>query len=197
MKKATRRKKQKRQRGTIGFLLLSLVMVMGLFVLVMNFAIPSNPEFPINNREEFFQKMAPYAQKEGKKHGLYPSIILAQAALESNYGESVLSKEYNNYFGIKGTKENGVSLNTDEIYDGERVSVEDYFRVYDSVKESFQDYGNLIGKASRYSIVREAASPEEYAQNLYKAGYSTNPRYGDSLLHLVEQYNLKTYDEDL
>lgn len=147
----------------------------------------------IMNREDFFAEFAPLAQEVGKKYDLYPSVILAQAAVESNFGESELSKHYNNYFGIKGK---GVVLPTVEMEGEEEKMVQDGFRTYGSARESFYDYGKLIAKAPRYEAVRTAESPEAYARALYPAGYSTNPRYGDILIRTMEAYNLKSYDEN-
>ena len=147
----------------------------------------------VHSREDFFGAYAPLAQEVGKKYDLYPSVILAQAAVESNFGESELSKYYNNYFGIKGE---GVVLPTMEMEGEEEKMVQDGFRTYSSARESFYDYGKLIAKAPRYEAVRRAESAEAYARALYPAGYSTNPRYGDILIRTMETYNLKAYDEN-
>ena len=147
----------------------------------------------ILNREDFIAEFAPLAQEVGKKYDLYPSVILAQAAVESNFGESDLSKHYNNYFGIKGE---GVVLPTMEMEGEKEKMVQDGFRTYGSARESFYDYGKLIAKAPRYEAVRTAESPEAYARALYPAGYSTNPHYGDILIRTMEAYNLKSYDEN-
>lgn len=185
---------KKRKRKNI---LLLVVLVLGMGFLFQEVAkIRMNKEVKLAQEEEFFQILAPYAQDIGRDYGLFPSIILAQAALESSYGKSQLSQEYNNYFGIKGTGKNGVSLDTEEVYGGERVKIKDYFRVYSGVKESFKDYGRLIGKAPRYAPVREAKNREEYAHRLYQTGYSTNPKYGDILLEIVDQYQLDRFDKE-
>lgn len=147
----------------------------------------------VHSREDFFSAYAPLAREVGKKYDLYPSVILAQAAVESNFGESELSRNYNNYFGIKGK---GVVLPTIEMEGERKMAVEDGFRTYDSARESFYDYGKLIAKAARYEPVREAKSAEAYAMALHPAGYSTNPRYGDILIEVMTVYNLKSYDEN-
>ncbi|MDY3118266.1 MAG: glucosaminidase domain-containing protein [Peptoniphilus sp.] len=144
------------------------------------------------NREDFFAEFAPLAQEVGKKYDLYPSVILAQAAVESNFGASELSREYNNYFGIKGK---GVVLPTIEMEGERQKNVQDGFRTYESARKSFYDYGKLIHEADRYRAVREAKNAESYARALYPAGYSTNPHYGDILLKTIKMYNLQIYDE--
>ena len=147
----------------------------------------------VHSREDFFTAFAPLAQAVGKKYDLYPSVILAQAAVESNFGESELSKHYNNYFGIKGE---GVVLPTMEMEGETEKMVKDGFRTYGSARESFFDYGKLIAKAPRYEAVRRAESAEAYAKALHPAGYSTNPHYGDILIRTIKAYNLKAYDEN-
>ena len=178
---------KKRKRA----LLLAMVFVVALLFLLRPRYEPDRAS--ILNREDFFAEFAPLAQEVGKKYGLYPSVILAQAAVESNFGESELSKCYNNYFGIKGE---GVVLPTMEMEGEEEKMVQDGFRTYGSARESFYDYGKLIAKAARYEPVREATSAEAYAMALHPAGYSTNPRYGDILIEVMTVYNLKSYDEN-
>lgn len=177
---------KKRKRA----LLLAMAFVAALLFLLRPSYEPDRAS--IMNREDFFAEFAPLAQEVGKKYDLYPSVILAQAAVESNFGESELSKHYNNYFGIKGK---GVVLPTMEM-EGEEKMVQDGFRTYGSARESFYDYGKLIAKAPRYEAVRRAESAEAYARALYPAGYSTNPHYGDILIRTMEAYNLKAYDEN-
>lgn len=178
---------KKRKRA----LLLAMAFVAALLFLLRPRYEPNRAS--IMNREDFFAEFAPLAQEVGKKYDLYPSVILAQAAVESNFGESELSKHYNNYFGIKGK---GVVLPTVEMEGEEEKMVQDGFRTYGSVRESFYDYGKLIAKAPRYEAVRTAESAEAYARALYPAGYSTNPHYGDILIRTMEAYNLKSYDEN-
>lgn len=147
------------------------------------------------SRESFIEAFAPLAQEVAHQHHLVPSVVLAQAAVESNFGESVLSKQYNNYFGIKGKGENAVILPTMEIENGEEKMIRDGFRSYNSARDSFYDYAQLIAKAPRYAPVREAKTKEEYAMALYPAGYSTNPNYGEILLNTIANYQLDQYDE--
>ena len=187
-------KKKNKKKSIVLFFLLILV---GLSFFKIDHLREENKIDNLDTNEEFFQLMSPYAKRIARDYNLFPSVILAQAALESSYGRSKLSKEYNNYFGIKGTEDNGVSLDTEEIENGTRVKIKDYFRTYNNVKESFTDYGKLIGTKERYKDVREATSKEDYANNLYKTGYSTNPQYGPLLLQIVEQYNLEAYDSDI
>lgn len=190
MNKKRRKNSPSKRQGSLIFLALFVVAVFWLFRPRYN----PDPEM-IHSREDFFETYGPLAQEVGKRYDLIPSVILAQAAVESNFGESQLSKEYNNYFGIKGKGENAVFLPTTEFIDDREENVNDGFRTYDSPRESFYDYGKLIAKAPRYENVRQAKTREAYAEALHPAGYSTNPRYGEILLKTIEGYHLERFDE--
>ncbi|MDO5037869.1 MAG: glucosaminidase domain-containing protein [Tissierellia bacterium] len=190
---ARRRRKNKREIPLWG--LLGMVLFLTLYLFYREGTAYPGPALEEDlSREEFFETYGPLAQEVGAAYDLYPSLILAQAALESNFGQSQLTQDYHNYFGIKGRKEDGVLFQTQEVVQGDFQDQEAYFRAYGSVEESFYDYGDLISSLKRYGTVREATSVEEAAQALYPAGYSTNPNYGDILIRLIEDYKLKKFD---
>lgn len=188
------RKKRGRSRGCA---LPLLLIFLGIFFLGRLLARGKDLEkLNIDSHESFYENLAPYAKKTGEKYNLYPSMILAQAALESGYGESQLAIKYNNLFGMKATDGKGVSLETDEIIDGKRQTQQEVFAVYKDLDHTFDAYGKLLGTASRYEKVTQAASLDEALAALDEAGYSTNPHYGDLLRQLIEKDELYTYDED-
>ena len=63
-------------------------------------------EQSLQSKEKFIKVVAPIAQRAAKPYGLFPSVTIAQACLESNFGQSELSRKYNNLFGVKGTDPN-------------------------------------------------------------------------------------------
>lgn len=147
------------------------------------------------NHEAYFEQMAPLAQKYGRKQGIYPSLILAQSALESGFGQSDLAKVHHNFFGIKRTgQESSAAYQTEEVLGGESVTVTANFRAYDSVEDSVKDYAALVGTLPRYRGVVEAVSPEEAARALVQGGYATDPAYAEKLIHMIQTYDLKQYD---
>jgi len=150
------------------------------------------------SRENFITAVAPYAVENHKKYGIYPSITIAQAILESNWGESQLSREYNNYFGIKSFNESDqrVVLPTYEYVSGERVKIDSAFRAYDNLSKSIEHHGILLGQADRYEKVRSASGYIEAANALYEAGYATDPRYPEKIMNIIEEYNLFIYDSE-
>ncbi len=149
-------------------------------------------------KEEFFLKLSPYAQEVSKTHGVRTSLLLAQAALESNWGQSQLARESNNYFGIKS--KNGREYPTQEFRDSEWEEVKTSFKEYESVYDSVLDYAELLENgtswnAEHYQAVIQADSYQEAATALIDAGYATDPRYAEKIINMIEQYKLNEFDE--
>ncbi|MDO5714127.1 MAG: glucosaminidase domain-containing protein [Tissierellia bacterium] len=186
-----RRNSHKKIYEIIGVLFLFITM--GIIVKAF-FQPPSVEEISTGKEEDFYEHLASIAQSTGKKYNLFPSVILAQAALESGYGKSQLAREYHNLFGVKATTSSSVTLSTTEVEDGNKVKIQGKFQTYPSIKASFKAYGKLVGTAPRYERVRMANSPEEAAHALYQCGYSTNPNYGNMIIKIIERDNLKKYD---
>ena len=146
-------------------------------------------------KKVYIENTTPLAVSIGRKYDLYPSVVLAQSALESNWGTSKLSVEYNNYFGIKGNKtDKDVDLVTTEFINGQEVKVKEPFRQYRSMKDSFKHYGKLISKAPRYEAVRNAKDYREAAYAIKKCGYATDPNYAEKIIYIIENYNLNELD---
>ena len=115
--------------------------------------------------------------------GFFKSVIIAQAAIESNWGRSVLSSRYNNFFGIKAGKSwKGKTVNNSN------------FRVYDSLAESIRDRNRLL-RMPRYKAVEAAATPREQAEAIKSAGYCTATNYVSSIMATIAANNLTCYDK--
>lgn len=130
--------------------------------------------------------------------GLFPSVIIAQAALESNWGKSTLAAKYNNYFGIKaGSSWKGKSVNmtTREVIDGASVTQQSNFRVYTTVLDSILDRNRLITGLARYKSALSAATPEDQIRAIQAGGYATSPNYADTVISIINQNNLKDWDQ--
>lgn len=153
---------------------------------------------------EFIYNLAQSAVELGNKHNLYPSVMMAQAILETGWGKSTLSKAPNyNLFGIKGNyKGNSVKMKTHEYtQNGEKIYIYDYFKKYPSYKESFQDYAAFIrntkGKVRYRNVWRENAPTYEHATaGLYSGGYATDPAYAQKLNNTIRYNKLNRYDEN-
>jgi len=143
---------------------------------------------------EFVKKYKYAAINSAIRSGVYPSITLAQAILESGWGESSLSKApYYNFFGIKGA---GVNMPTTEWNGSSYVGINSNFRTYPNAKASFKDHAKFLQENSRYETngVFAAKNYIEQAQALKKAGYATAPDYDQKLINLINQENLNRWD---
>jgi mannosyl-glycoprotein endo-beta-N-acetylglucosaminidase/stage II sporulation protein P len=151
-------------------------------------------------RSQYIATVAPLAvQARAEYPALFPSLAIAQAVLESGNGRSELAAKYNNHFGIKSNsawKGKVVSLRTKEVYDGREVVINDGFRVYDSIVESFRDRNRFLARNRRYTTngVFSATTPQEQAKALQKAGYATDPKYAQKLIDLIAGQGLERFD---
>ena len=132
--------------------------------------------------------------------GLFPSLFMAQAILESGNGESTLAKKYNNHFGIKASRTwNGkvIDMKTREVYNGRDVYIKDGFRWYNKPEDSFKDRVKFLKNNPRYTKygVFSAKTPEEQAEALQRAGYATSENYASTLKWIINKYNLKELDK--
>jgi flagellar protein FlgJ len=144
-------------------------------------------------RDEFVKKYGSFIHKKVKGTGILAGTLIAQAILESSgkdengdwkVGGSKLSREANNFFGIKSSKSWGgktYNIDTGEVIKGKKVIVNADFRAYDSVKDSIEDYIKLISENPRFSNVLKAKTVNEQAKELKKANYATAPGYADTV----------------
>ena len=154
---------------------------------------------------KFIEEIKDEAIKNYKEYKILPSITIAQAILESSWGESDLAQIYNNLFGIKADsswKGEYVTLETFEFYD---TKIEDKFRVYSNKNQSIKDHAKFLVDNQRYKKygVFEAKTYIEQAYALQNAGYSTaednsgQKRYAKDLIEIIRQYNLQLIDSEI
>lgn len=152
-------------------------------------------------KNDFIDKVKDGAIEGWKKHKILPSVSIAQAILESNWGRSKLAKEANNLFGIKGDY-NGESLTvTTKEWDGSKmIDVDAGFRKYPSWNESIEDHGTFFTstdwRKNNYKNVIGETNYKDMAKALSDSGYATDPAYATKLINIVEEYNLSKYDEE-
>lgn len=146
------------------------------------------------DKKEFIERVGKVVQNNFEEYKILPSIVIAQAILESGWGKYAIE---NNIFGIKaGPSWNGKAIirNTKE-WDGRRyITKESRFRAYDSIEDSIIDYLNLVGKSKRYEKVKEAKNYREAAKFIHDAGYATDPEYSNKLINIIESNRLYEYD---
>lgn len=147
--------------------------------------------------------------------GVSGAVMLAQAALESNWGRSGLARVGNAYFGVKatplwpgsvysGTTKEWVrgegyrtisgthrryARYTDAIADG--CHPQALFRAYESLDENVRDYVRFFHRQPRYraalGIYALTRDPRQFAIEIARAGYATSPTYAHTLLGFMER----------
>lgn len=151
----------------------------------------------MTEQQEFIEKHKPLILMAVQDTTLLPSVFMAQAILESNWGKSELAKNHNNYFGIKpGGAWSGrvASFPTQEYINGKWETIQANFRSYDKPEDSFIDRVNFLRDRSRYANVFKANTPISQASELYLAGYATDPNYPRKLNKIINDYNLTELD---
>lgn len=151
---------------------------------------------------KFIQELAPHAKKIGLEYNILPSLILAQACLESAFGKSGLAVKGKNLFGVKGSFEGrSVTMRTAEYKKGSKTPyyINAAFRSYPSWYESMKDlavlYCNGVSwdRAKYHKVIAEK-DYKKAAKIVQTAGYATDPKYADKIISIVERYNLTQYD---
>jgi flagellum-specific peptidoglycan hydrolase FlgJ len=147
----------------------------------------------------FLANAVPAALATEKQYDVPASITLAQAILESGWGQTALAKQANNFFGIKAIHftdpESYIEFPTKEFVDGRAVTELAKFARYPSPAESFAAHAQLLSLAERYKPAMAVAhDPEAFAMQLQECGYSTNPGYAVALMQLVTEFDLTQYD---
>ena len=142
--------------------------------------------------EEYIYRWRATAVDNMEVYGIPASITMAQAILESGFGNGYLARVANNHFCIKCKKSwTGRTItHADDRPD-------DCFRVYDSVEESFEDHANFLCNGQRYEFLfaYDTDDYKSWAKGLKQAGYATAPDYAERLIGVVERYNLQLLDK--
>ena len=137
-------------------------------------------------QQSFIQGLLPQAQQAGQQLGVAPSNLIAQAALETNWGRSLphdgTGRSSNNLFGVKATGSwDGASVpavTREAAADGTATSVVAPFRSYADATQSFQDYVSLLRNNPRYAAaLNTGADARAFATGLQRGGYATDPDY--------------------
>ena len=155
-------------------------------------------------RPEYIRKFTSTVLLVTSGTGLFPSVMMAQAILESCDsngipGNSVLARTYHNHFGIKADKSwkgKSIALKTREVIDGKTKTIKDAFRIYDDPLRSFSDRVQFLKENKRYvnAGVFKAFTPAEQADALQAAGYATDPSYASLLKQLIDKHRLTDLD---
>jgi len=157
-----------------------------------------NPHLTVGQKPDYntlvrnyIQRFSDVAVKEMMQYRIPASVTLAQGIIESNAGQSRLSVDANNHFGIKCHNDwYGKTYYQDD--DGPN----ECFRKYDSPEESFHDHSYILTQRNRYQTLFDLDVDDYrgWAKGLKSAGYATNPQYAELLIKTIESYGLYNYD---
>jgi len=139
--------------------------------------------------KDFTNKFYPLVKKITADTGIFPETVLAAAIVESGSGTSNLSKNYNNYFGIKtGGQWTGPSYNraTKSILNKTPKSNTNNFRIYNSPADSFKNYVYFLTKNPRYAKALKAKTYQEQIIKIANAGYAEESNYADVLNNIAK-----------
>ncbi|MEY2949456.1 MAG: hypothetical protein RLZZ248_657 [Bacteroidota bacterium] len=140
----------------------------------------------------YINEYTPIAIKEREQHGIPASITLAQGLLESQAGQSALAIKTNNHFGIKcfltSCPKGHCTNHPDDTH-------KDFFVIYENPRESYQAHSKFLKKDRYLPLYKLAVSDYKgWAFGLAKAGYATDPQYGQKLISIIEKYQLNKLD---
>ena len=151
------------------------------------------------DREAFIEKYKWDVIEATRGTGIFPSVKMAQMIIESadsagRSGKGITAVQAKNFFGIKADpswKGPKMAFNTPK--DASKVN---YFRVYETPKDSIADHTLFLKKNSRYERagVFSAKTPEDQVRAIASAGYAESPTYAQGLIAMINAYKLKELD---
>ncbi len=145
--------------------------------------------------KDFIAKLSGPAQELQKTSKIPASVTIAQAALESAWGASAPGM---NLFGIKADsswKGAVVIEHTHEIIKGISMPVLAQFRAYKTWLGSLEDHAQFLLTNARYKPCFATTNALDFCKQLQACGYSTSPTYGATLIELINEHNLLSFDQ--
>ncbi len=148
----------------------------------------------------FIDMIGKAAVAEYERFKILPSLTIAQAILESNWGKSGLSQKAYNYFGMKaGSDWKGATYNAqtqEQTAAGQPFTVNVAFRAYPNVQAGIRGYYVFL-QYPRYLNLKGVTDYKEACRLIKADGWATDVKYTDKLVSLIEKYGLTKYDEEV
>lgn len=155
------------------------------------------------DNDRFIEKIAPDVQELSTYYGIRPSVLIAQAAYDSNFGQNLLAAKYNNLFAISAKPgEDSIRLSNMERNEGNISEVERDYAIYPSWNHALEIYlaglkdGSLANK-NLYKILATASSISVAAQAFYRYDYTQDDDYANQLERIIKEYDLEKYDKQI
>jgi flagellar protein FlgJ len=157
------------------------------------------PDWKPDSPETFVRELWPHARRTARDLGTRPELLLAQAALETGWGQHMIrGTDGSNSFNLFGIKADArwqgerALTETVEFKDGLMRKQQASFRAYGSLADSFADYANFLRSNPRYrQALNRAADAPAFAQALSAAGYATDPDYSGKITRIMDGERLR------
>lgn len=146
---------------------------------------------------DFIRQIAPAAQESQAKTKIPASFTVAEAALESGWGESLLARTGFNLFGVKADKSwhgDTLTMRTREFIRGKPVIVDALWRKYPDWLACIDDHARFLMTNRRYSKAFGFTRGEDFAYAVAAAGYATDPQYATKLTSIIRRHHLASLD---
>ncbi|MGB5606791.1 MAG: flagellar assembly peptidoglycan hydrolase FlgJ [Gammaproteobacteria bacterium] len=161
-----------------------------------------NDTWQPENPAEFIRDVWPHAVKGAAKLGVQPEVLIAQAALETGWGQKVIRRADGsssfNLFGIKadpGWSGDRASVATLEYAGDVATRQRATFRAYDSLDAAVMDYADFLQTNPRYGqALEQAADRVAFLHGLKAAGYATDPEYANKIMDIM---NMDAFGNDI
>ena len=144
--------------------------------------------------EQFIAEISPAAKKSSISFKIPASFTVAQAALESAWGNKCPG---HNLFGIKADNSwTGpvITFHTHEYINGEMVPKLQTFRSYSDWQGSLDDHSKFLRDNPRYAKAFNFTNGDDFARAIAEAGYANDPHYADKLVSIIDVHNLSVLD---
>ena len=176
--------------------------------------VPAEDISPVKglSHEAFIEYIGSLAKADMKKTGVLASVTIAQAILESAWGQSELSLKANNLFGMKASLSGNTwdsdwdgkiyaKRSNEEDKNGNVTSVLSDFRAYDTVEASIKDHSDYLtgaknGSSLRYDGLKNEKDYRKAIQIIKDGGYATDSKYVDKVCNIIEENNLDVFDSE-
>lgn len=153
------------------------------------------------DQQAFIKQIAPLAQELGGIYGVKPSILIAQASLETDYGSNLIGGRYKNLYALTAQAHQGkVTLLKETTVKGKTKTEKTSYAIYPDYRSSMIDYlerlkDKQLGKENFYQSLLATKSYKEAATTFILGGYTANRHYPDQLVKIIETHKLDSYDE--
>ena len=159
------------------------------------------PSWSVSSPKEFVERLLPAAREAAAALGLDPIALVAQAALETGWGQRMIQTAAGdnsfNLFGIKasrGWQGDTAVVDTLEYRQGVARKEQAKFRAYPSPEQSVKDYVDFIRNSPRYQdAVKVASDSIAYFRQLQAAGYATDPNYAEKIKSVMNNPVMRAF----